>query len=103
VTFARRDLIETNPDLVRRFNAAYLDAIKYVLANKDKTVEVTTKMMNMSTDVMSRAYDIESQGFRPSGSFDPKAVDLLKESFIEMGMLDNKPADSALFTTKFLP
>jgi ABC-type nitrate/sulfonate/bicarbonate transport system substrate-binding protein len=103
VTFARLDLIKDNPDLVRRFNAAYLEAVRYVVDHKDKTVEVTTKVLHMSADVMSRTYDIDVRGLRPSGTFEPKAVALLKQSFVEMGMLDKIPADSALYTTAFLP
>ena len=34
---------------------------------------------------------------------DPKAVAMLKKSFIEMGLLKEIPDDKTLFTTQFLP
>jgi len=36
-------------------------------------------------------------------SFDPRAVEVLKQSFIEMGLLKDIPEDKAMFTTQFLP
>jgi len=32
-----------------------------------------------------------------------KAVAILKDSFIDMGILDQKPGDDQLFTTRFTP
>ncbi len=37
------------------------------------------------------------------GSFDPKAVTVLKQSFIEMGLLKEEPDDKVVFTTQFVP
>jgi hypothetical protein len=37
------------------------------------------------------------------GAFDPVAVEVLKESWVEMGILDSKPNNDQLFTTKFVP
>jgi len=39
----------------------------------------------------------------PDGRFDPKAVAILKQSFVELGTLPSAPPDSDLFTTKFVP
>jgi hypothetical protein len=41
--------------------------------------------------------------FSADGVFDPKAVAVLKQSFIEMGLLKEIPPDNALYTTQFLP
>ncbi len=43
VIVAHEDLIRENPDLVRRFVAAYDEAIAYVVANPDSMVEVGLK------------------------------------------------------------
>ena len=37
------------------------------------------------------------------GSFDPQAIEVLKQSWVEMGTLPDKPADDLLFATKFVP
>ena len=35
--------------------------------------------------------------------FDPQAIEVLKTSFVDMGILDTKPADDSFMTTKFVP
>ena len=51
----------------------------------------------------SRAYDDQIGIFTSDGVFDPKAVAMLKQSFIEMGLLKEIPDDKVLFTTEFVP
>ena len=41
--------------------------------------------------------------FSADGAFDPQAVDVLRRSFIDMGLLKELPDDRALFTTRFVP
>ena len=44
-----------------------------------------------------------SRIFSTDGTFDPKAVAALKQSFIEMGLLKEIPDDKVMFTTQFVP
>jgi hypothetical protein len=41
--------------------------------------------------------------FNPTGRFNPKALDVLAGSFVEMGLLPQKPEMSKLYTEQFLP
>ena len=41
--------------------------------------------------------------FNDDGRFDPQAVAALKQSFVDMGTLADKPADDVLFTKQFVP
>jgi hypothetical protein len=52
---------------------------------------------------MDKTYDYEISMLETDGHFDPEAVAVLKDSFVGMGILTEKPADDQLFTTKFLP
>ena len=53
--------------------------------------------------VAARAYDEQISTFSTDGTFDPKAVAVLKQSFIEMQLLKEIPADNVMFTTQFVP
>jgi NitT/TauT family transport system substrate-binding protein len=103
VFFVRNEAIEKRPKVVRAFLQGWVDTIAYMKANKDKTVEITSKVINVSPSVVSRAYDEQIGIFSSDGAFDPKAVAVLKQSFIEMGLLKEIPDDKVLFTTQFLP
>jgi NitT/TauT family transport system substrate-binding protein len=103
VIFARDDLIQKQPGTVRAFLQGWFETIAYMKAHKDKTVEMSAKVINVSPAVAARAYDEQIGGFSTDGTFDPQAVDTLKKSFIEMGLLKEVPADNVLFTTQFVP
>jgi NitT/TauT family transport system substrate-binding protein len=103
VFFVREDVIAKRPDAVRAYLRAWVETITFMRANKDKTVEITSKVINISPSVVSRAYDEQISIFSTDGVFDPKAVEVLKESFIEMGLLKEKPDDKVMFTTQFVP
>lgn len=103
VFFAREDLITKRPGAVRAFLKGWIDTIAFMKANKDKTVEITAKVINVSPSVASRAYDEQMPNFSTDGVFDPKAVEVLKQSFIEMGLLKEAPDNKVMFTTEFVP
>jgi ABC-type nitrate/sulfonate/bicarbonate transport system substrate-binding protein len=103
VFFVRNDVIEKRPQAVRAFLKGWFDTIAFMKANKAKAVEISAAVLKLSPSVTSRAYDEQIGIFTEDGTFDPRAVAMLKQSFIEMGLLKEIPDDSALFTTQFLP
>ena len=103
VFFVRDDVIAKRPQAVRAFLQGWQDTIAFMKANKAKAVEITSKVINLSPAVTARAYDEQIGIFSNDFTFDPKAVAVLKQSFIDMGLLKEIPDDKALFTTQFLP
>jgi NitT/TauT family transport system substrate-binding protein len=103
VFFVREDVIANRPQAVKAFLQGWQDTIAFMKANKDKTVEITSKVIQVAPSVIERAYDQQIGIFSDDLSFDPRAVAVLKQSFIEMGLLKDIPEDKAMFTTQFLP
>jgi NitT/TauT family transport system substrate-binding protein len=100
---ARKDLIKNNPDMVRRFVAAWVETLDFIRTHKAETVKISAKVLNKSPAIMSRVYDYEKKGFIWDCSFDPQAIALLDQTFVEMNLLKSKPANDELFTAAFLP
>ncbi|HXQ50012.1 MAG TPA: ABC transporter substrate-binding protein [Stellaceae bacterium] len=103
VVFARKALVASDPDLVTRFLQGFFATIDFMKTHKAETAKVAQDVLNYSPAVAAQAYDHEMGGFETDGSFDPKAVAVLKSSFVEMGILQSEPKDSELFTTRFVP
>ena len=103
VFFVRNETIEKRPNVVRAYLKGWVDTIAFMKANREKTIEITSKVINISPSVGARAYDEQMAVFSEDGAFDPKALAVLKQSFIEMGLLKEVPDDKVLFTTQFLP
>jgi ABC-type nitrate/sulfonate/bicarbonate transport system substrate-binding protein len=103
VIFARDELIAQRPQTVRAFLESWFDTIAFMKKNKDKSVEISAKVIDVSPAVAARVYDEQMQYFSTDGTFDPQAVAVLKQSYIDMGLLKEIPDDKALFTTQFVP
>jgi NitT/TauT family transport system substrate-binding protein len=103
VIFARDELIANKPDLVERFLRGWFETIAFMRANKERTVEITAKVLNLDKAVISRVYDEQIKIFTADGQFDPKALVVIRQSLVEMGILQQVPDDGVMFTTRFLP
>jgi ABC-type nitrate/sulfonate/bicarbonate transport system substrate-binding protein len=103
VVFAQKSLVAGNPALVRRFLKAFFGAIVFMKTHKDETSAVAERVLRQSPAVAGQDYDFEIGMLIDDGRFDSEAVAALKQSFIEMGTLPDKPADDVLFTTQFVP
>jgi len=103
VIFARDELIEKRPETVRAFLEGWFETIAFMKANRAKSVEISAKVIDISPAVAARAYDEQIGFFSADGTFDPQAVAVLKQSYIEMGLLKEIPDDKVLFTTQFVP
>jgi ABC-type nitrate/sulfonate/bicarbonate transport system substrate-binding protein len=103
VVFARRDLVASNPKLVDRFLKGLFATIAYMRTHKAETVKISVEQMHESPAVAERTYDDEIGTFATDGTFDSEGVAVLKQSFLDMGMLKEKPADDQMYTSQFLP
>jgi ABC-type nitrate/sulfonate/bicarbonate transport system substrate-binding protein len=103
VVFATNTLVHDKPDLARRFVQGFFASMAMVKADKAKAVAFFAPFLNEKPSVFAAIYDQEVPMLIDDGHFDPKAVTVLKNSFIDMGILDRKPADAQLFTSQFVP
>jgi NitT/TauT family transport system substrate-binding protein len=103
VIFARRDLVAKDPELVRRFLKGFFGAIAYIRAHKDETTKIAIAVEHESPSVLDKAYDHELPMMQSDGAFDPEGLALIKQSFVEMHILDAAPPDDAILTRQFLP
>ncbi len=103
VIFARQSLVASNPDLVRRFLQGFFASIAFMKANKEKTTAIAMRVLDRSATSMNKTYDDEIAMLEDDGNFDPKAIEVLKQSFVDMNILTTKPSDDQILTTAFVP
>jgi NitT/TauT family transport system substrate-binding protein len=101
--YARRDLVAANPQLVRRFLAAWYDTIAYMGTHKDESIRIALPIVDLPLDLAARGYDQWMEAYSRDGRFDPVALGLLAKSFVEMGLLPAEPDMRGLYTEEFLP
>jgi hypothetical protein len=59
--------------------------------------------MATSPAIAAEVYDELMPAFNPDGRFNPKALEVLRKSYVDMGILPSEPDMSKLVTDKFLP
>jgi NitT/TauT family transport system substrate-binding protein len=103
VIFARTPYLSEHPDRVEHFLKAWFGAVAYMVANKKESSAISARALHMDPAVVERAYDVEMPYLSKDGTFDPKGVDVLRQSFVELGILDKPPTDDQILTTRFVP
>jgi len=103
VIFATDTAIAKRPEALRGFMAGWLETIAYMRQNKAKSVAIAAEVMGTDTDTAARIYDELMPMFSDTGRFDPKALAVLRRSFVEMKTLPEEPDMSKLYTEAFLP
>jgi NitT/TauT family transport system substrate-binding protein len=103
VVFTQKSRVASNPGQVERFLKAFFAAIAFMKAHREQTSATAERVLDHSPAVARKVYDSEIGMFNDDGLFDPQAVAVLKQSFVDTGTLQAKPADDAMFTTQFLP
>ena len=103
VLFVTDKYRKKNPDMVRKFSLAWLESVKFVLANKDVMVKRGMKQLRFSEEVASKAYDVETPAFSTTGRFDKKALDVIAEGLVVTKIQKTKPDMSKTYTEEYLP
>jgi len=101
--FVRKPLIDQNSALVDRFLKGFFASIAFMKANKEKTSEIASQALHIDRAIADHVYDEQIGMLETDGHIDPQAVALMKDSFLEMGMLETKPSDDQIIDARFLP
>jgi ABC-type nitrate/sulfonate/bicarbonate transport system substrate-binding protein len=103
VIFATDKLIASNPDAIRGFLKGWFQTIAFMRANKAETVDIAKEVMSKDADITSQTYDELMPMFSDDGRFNPKALDMLAQSYVELKVLPQAPDPKTLYTEEFLP
>lgn len=103
VIFATNTLIANHPDAIRGFLKGWFKTIAFMRANKAETVAIDAQVLQKDPDIISRTYDEVIPMFSDDGKFNPKGLDVLAKSFVELHTLPTEPDMSKLYTEAFLP
>jgi ABC-type nitrate/sulfonate/bicarbonate transport system substrate-binding protein len=103
VVFARDQLIKNDPDLVRRFLKGWFTVAAFMRDHRTETVKSIAATMRLSEKVIDETYPTELSMLSFDGQFDPKALEVIRASLKDLGILDTVPATAALYDGAFVP
>jgi len=103
VIFAHRKLIAEKPEVLRNFLRAWFKTAAYMRDNRAETVKFIAQTMKLPESVLEASYDYEMSMMSFDGAFNPKAVETIRYSLKDLGILDRVPEAKELFLPGFAP
>lgn len=103
--YASQQTMKDAPDTIRAFLAAWLETTAYIddRSHKAEIVKIESAFTGYPESLIAKEYDIDQGMFTKDCRFDAEAVEALKQSFMELKLLDSPPDMSKLYTDAFLP
>ena len=101
--FATDNMIGKRTDALRRFLRGWFKTIAFMRANKAETVKITAKAIDVRESVVNRIYDAQIGGFSADGAWDDKAIDVIRKSLVELGILEKVPDAKTIYNDQFVP
>jgi ABC-type nitrate/sulfonate/bicarbonate transport system substrate-binding protein len=103
VIFATDKVIAQKPEALRGFLRGWFETLAFMRKNKSETNAIAMEVMGTDAQTTAAIYDELMPMFSDTGRFDPKALAVLRKSFVEMKTLPQEPDMSKLYTEQFLP
>src|SRR5262245_28947333 len=103
VIFATDDMIDKRADLLRRFLRGWFKTIAFMKANKDFVVAVESKTIEVKPAIAAKIYDAQIGGFSVDGTWSPVAIDVIRHSLKELGILGAVPEAKAIYNDQLVP
>jgi NitT/TauT family transport system substrate-binding protein len=103
VIFATDALIAGRPQAVRGFLKGWFETIAFMRKNKPETVAIASEVTHKDAEINARVYDELMPMFSDDGKFNASALATLAKSYVELQLLPQEPAMTALYTEAFLP
>ena len=103
VIFARKDLVASNPEEVKRFLQGFFGSLQWVKDHKKESLAIVVPVLHESPAVVEKTYDNQMPMMVLDGQFDAQGLELIKQSYVDLGTLPERPKDEQMLTRQFLP
>lgn len=100
---ATRRMIEERPEVVRAFLEGVYEAVGHMKANREYTVEIFQRKMDVSRDIGARVWEIDAHALVDDGTFNDKALLTAAQAIVETGAITDVPPLAAWVDKRFLP
>jgi ABC-type nitrate/sulfonate/bicarbonate transport system substrate-binding protein len=103
VIYATDELVDKRPELLRRFLRGWFETIAFMKTHKDFVVASEAKTIEVRPAIAEKIYQGQMVGFSLDGSWNPAAIDVIRRSLKELGILDHVPDAKDIYNDKFVP
>jgi ABC-type nitrate/sulfonate/bicarbonate transport system substrate-binding protein len=101
--YASNAFAQSQPAVLRSFLQGWFETVAFMRANKDATDTIAAAADGIDAGPQAKLYDLLTPHFSLDGRFDREGLATLARSYVELGLLDQVPDMSQLYTEAFLP
>jgi ABC-type nitrate/sulfonate/bicarbonate transport system substrate-binding protein len=101
--YAQRAVLARRADEVRRFLAAWYDAVGYMGSHKAETVTSALTISGLPRPVVERQYDRTIGMFATDGRITPAELAHVAQAVLDVGMVEAAPDLAPFYSGQFLP
>src|SRR5207248_754854 len=80
----------------------WFKTIAFMRQNKDFTVASEARTLDIRPSVVAKVYDAQMPSFSSDGAWDPKAIEAIRFSLKDLGILPNVPDAKAIYNDTFV-
>jgi len=102
VLYAPDRLIASNEGLVRRFLQGWLRSVAYMRGHKAEGVKIAAHTLEIGESAASKAFDQDMKMMSADGAFSRRAIEVIRRSLVELGILDKIPEATLLYSDRFV-
>jgi len=101
--YATQAIVRDKPAAIRRFLVGWLEAVGFMRANRTEAIRIARTATGLNETDQGLEYDRLMPGISIDGRFDPKDIERIGQSYVELGILPKEPEMAKLYTEEFLP
>ena len=87
----------------RQNGTGWIEVIDFMGKNRAETIRMVMPVSGLPEDIQTREYDKAMPMMSRDLRFQPKALEALSRSFVELEVLPKEPDMKTLYTEQFLP
>jgi hypothetical protein len=81
----------------------WFKTVAFMKANKAAVVKSAARVVDVRESIVSRIYDSQIGDFSVDGAWDPQAIDTIRNSLKDLGILNFVPEAKTIYNDKFVP
>jgi ABC-type nitrate/sulfonate/bicarbonate transport system substrate-binding protein len=103
VIFAHDNLIAQRPQVLQRFLKGWFTTVAYMRTHKAASIATIARVMHVDEAVVEKSYPADMAMMSNDGTFSQAALDVVRRSVADLGMVDQPLDPKNMYTTRFVP
>jgi ABC-type nitrate/sulfonate/bicarbonate transport system substrate-binding protein len=103
IIFASDTMVNQKTAVLQRFLKGWFQTVAYMRKNKDASIKTIAKVMHVDEAVVAKSYPADMSMMSNDGAFSQAALDVVRKSVQDLGMIDGTLDEKNMYTSKFVP